>query len=183
MSSQWSARSFSLATIALLSLLLALSPQARAEVTQRDLQVASRALGFMEPPFTGALRLGIVYAPDRPVSSRQARQIAAMMSSGMSTGNITLMPVLVQLSEVDDATVDLFLLTSNLGEVGSGQFREAWLARGIPCLTTDIEQVRAGNCLLGIRSSPKVEILLNSRTAARVGVTFASVFRMMIVEL
>lgn len=183
MNNRWSAGSFSLVPVALLSVLLVFSPLARAEVTQRDLQVASRALGFMEPPFTGTLRLGIVHAPDRPVSNRQARQIESTLSSGLSIGNITLTPVLVPLSEVGGANVDLFLLTGNLGDDGSEQFRDAWLARGIPCLTMDIDQVRAGNCLLGIRSSPKVEILLNSQMADRIGVTFASVFKMMIVEL
>lgn len=167
---------------ALLLVLLLFPILAQADVTQRDLQVASRALGFVEPPFTGTVRLGIVYTPEHPVSDRLARQTESLMSSGLSIGNIRLVPVLVPLSNIGDADVDIFLLTGNLDE-GNERFREAWLARGIPCLTTDIPQVRAGNCLMGIRSSPRVEILVHKASADSIDLTFASVFRMMIVEL
>ena len=40
-----------------------LSAPAHAEVTPVDLQIAARALGFMERPLSGNVRLGIVFDP------------------------------------------------------------------------------------------------------------------------
>jgi hypothetical protein len=50
-------------------------------------------------------------------------------------------------------------------------------------VTTDLNQVRDGVCLMGVRSSPKVQIVVNRAAANASGITFATVFRVMITEI
>lgn len=161
---------------------VAATAPATADVTLTDIQVAARALSFMESPPSGNVRVGIVYDPSETRTSRQARQLRAMLDGGLRVGNLELEPTMVSVDQAAEADVDVFFLTEHLGEA-AGRVAEASNNRGIPCATTDIEQVRNGLCALGIRSAPKVEILVNRSAADKSGTTFATAFRLMINEL
>src|SRR5690606_16577584 len=88
---------------------------AYAEFSVQHLQIAARALSFLEKPMVGETRAGIVYDPANPQSESQARLLAGYMSSGMRVGNIVLKPVLIPLDRASRANVDFFLLTDKLG--------------------------------------------------------------------
>lgn len=166
----------------LLAAMAAVASTASADVTLTDVQVAARALSFMESPPSGNVRVGIVYDPDESRTGRQAGALQTMLAGGLRVGNLELEPTLVSLERAAEADVDVFLLTENVGAAAE-RVAEASTRRGIPCATTDIEQVRNGLCALGIRSTPKVEILVNRAAAERSGTTFATAFRLMIKEL
>ncbi len=155
---------------------------ASAEVTVTDLQVMARALSFMERAPSGVIDIGIVHVPSNPASLRQAREIQSTMGNGMRVGNLTMRPVLVPLGSAGNAGVDLFLLTEHLGPAATPLAAIA-ADRRMPCVTVDLEQVREGACVIGIRSRPRVEILVNRSAAGDSGVAFATAFRMMVTEL
>jgi ABC-type uncharacterized transport system substrate-binding protein len=155
---------------------------AHAEITVTDLQVAARALSFVENPLSGAVRVGIVYASGSPRSVQQAEALRDMLGNGLRAGNLELRPVMVESKEAANANVDLFFLTEHVATDGT-QLSSASMKKQIPCVTTDVGQVRNGACIMGVRSRPKVEILVNRAAAAASGVTFATVFRVMITEI
>jgi ABC-type uncharacterized transport system substrate-binding protein len=161
----------------------ALAPvSGRADVTLTDLQIAARALSFMEDPLTGTVRVGIVHAPTNARSARQAEDLRSMLAGGLQVGSLELRPVMVRLDEAQVADVDLFFLTEYLNphEV---PLSAVSAARRIPCVTTDIAQVQSGACIMGVRSAPKIEILVNRAASIASGMAFATVFRVMITEL
>jgi hypothetical protein len=166
---------------ALLLVLAGVTP-AYAEVTLRDLQIVARTMGFLDPPLTGEVRVGIIHDPGQPASLEQALAIANLMGSGLRSGNLVLRPELVALPDAMTAQVRFFLLPGALGNNASA-LQLATKNRQLPCLTTDLDQVRAGNCTIGIQSLPKVEILVNRQEAVAREMKFATVFRMMITEL
>jgi ABC-type uncharacterized transport system substrate-binding protein len=145
-----------------------------------DVQVAARALSFMERPVNGPLRVGILYAPNSAQSTQQARELQQMLGSGLRAGKIELRPQLVRVGEASSAGVDLFFLTEF---VGSDAALEAAKATKLPCVTTDMAQVESGACVMGVRSQPKVQIVVNRAAAERADVRFATIFRVMITEL
>lgn len=158
-------------------LLMLMSTGVYADVTQRDIQVAARALNFMEPPFNGEVVMGIVFDPANNRSRDQADAIRNMLGDGLTSGNLRLVPELVPVAEVANARVNLFFLTEFLGDISQ-------LSVGrLPCVTVDIAQVRDGFCAMGIQSVPKIEIVVNQDAAAKSGKQFASVFRMMVREI
>lgn len=171
-----------LACPCMMACLLLPAHAAHAEVTARDLQIVARTLGFLDPPLTGEVDVGIVFDAGSTRSSNEAQSINRLLGSGLTVGNLRLKPVLVPLARAASANVHFFLLAEASGE-GTDQLRPVVQNRQLPCLTTDLEQVRNGNCAVGIQSAPKVEILVNREAAAASGVGFASVFRMMIKEL
>ncbi len=152
-----------------------------AEMTPTDLQIAARALSFMERPLAGSVRVGILYAPDNPRSVREAEALRDLLAAGQKAGKLELTPSLVGIHDVAAAKVDLFFLA---GFVSVAAANGAGIsALKVPCVTTDIAQVEGGACLMGVRSSPKVQIMINRAAARATGVTFATVFRVMITEI
>jgi ABC-type uncharacterized transport system substrate-binding protein len=158
-----------------------ISTPVAAEVTPTDLQVAARALSFMEKPFAGAVRVGILYSPGSPDSVREAEALRALLGEGMKIGKLELKPALVPTSEASAASVDLFFLTEFVAAADANAAGIAALKR--PCVTTDFAQVQSGACLMGVRSAPKVQIVVNRAVARDTGVEFATVFRVMITEI
>lgn len=155
---------------------------ALAEVTAQDLQITARTLGFLDPPSTGTIRMGLLYDAGNSRSAQQAEEVRRLLDRGLAVGNLKLQPVLVDLPDAGGADVHFFFLTDSIGERGH-VLQSVLATRKLPCLTTDLEQVRAGICAVGIQSAPKVEIFVNRAAASASNVRFASVFRMMVIEL
>jgi hypothetical protein len=147
-----------------------------------DLQVAGRALGFLDKPLSGDVQVGIVYAPNSPQSVQAAEALRSQMGDGLKIGNSTLRPLLVPLAEVAHVNAGLLFLTPGTG-AEANVLTQVIQAKHIACITTDIAQVQAGRCAIGIRSQPRIEIIVNRAAAAASGTSFSTVFRMMITEI
>jgi ABC-type uncharacterized transport system substrate-binding protein len=155
---------------------------AYADITTMDLQVAARALSFLDDPMTGRVRVGIVYSPDSPRSRSQAEQVGADMSDGLKVGNVVLVPILVPIDEATAADVDLFLLTEHMPPTDD-RLAGVSRSRQIACITTDLDQVRKGTCAIAVQSRPKIEIVVNRDAAIGSGLKFATAFRVMVTEI
>src|ERR1700677_2376308 len=108
--------------------LVLLCAGARAQFTLNDLQIAGRALGFLEKPLSGDVKAGIVYAPDDPRSVAEADALKDLLGQGLRVGNVRLVPVLVPVAELSRADVALFFLTT--GMTGAAT---KWVAAGAGC--------------------------------------------------
>lgn len=168
--------------VAVASLMLADLP-AQADVTSTDVQVVARALSFISDPLSGTVRVGIVYSESSARSLREARSLRSILGDGFRIGNIELMPVLIEAAAARTADVDLFFLTEFLSEEQTPQLMADSTGRRILCVTTDLAQVRSGACVMGVRSQPKVEVIVNRAAAAASDIEFSTVFRVMITEL
>jgi ABC-type uncharacterized transport system substrate-binding protein len=154
----------------------------RADIGSGEMLVIGRALSFLQKPMTGEITVGIVYSSANAESVREADLARSVLASGLTVGNLTLKAQSIPIAEIARAHVDLLFLTSGLGSAAQA-VQTVSSARQIPCATTDIIQVRNGLCALGIRSEPRVEILVNRAAAAASGTAFSTVFRMMITEI
>jgi hypothetical protein len=165
----------------MVSVALAALPAA-AEVSDTTLLVAARALSFLQHPLQGEVMVGIVYLPGNAQSALEARQLEAFMQDGFRAGTLVLRPRLIRLDELAGSDVGLYFLTSELGPAAASLAQ--WnRSRHIPCVTIDIAQVKDGNCAMGVRALPRVEILVNRAAAAATGMTFSEAFRVMITEM
>jgi hypothetical protein len=155
---------------------------AAAEDSATTLLVAVRALSFLQHPLQGEVIVGIVYQPGNAQSALEAKQLDAMMEDGFRAGQLVLRPRLIALDELANSNVGLYFLTSDLGHAAAA-LAQLDRSRKIPCVTTDIVQVQDGNCAMGVRALPRVQILVNRAAAAASGMTFSEAFRVMITEL
>jgi hypothetical protein len=155
---------------------------AAAAVSDTTLLVAVRALSFLQHPLQGEVIVGIVYQPVNAQSLLEAKQLDELMGDGFRVGQLVLRSRLITLDELSNSNVGLYFLTSRLGTAASA-LAKLNSSRKIPCVTTDIDQVRAGNCAMGVQALPRVEILVNRAAAAASGMSFSEAFRVMITEL
>lgn len=169
------------AALVLAAVAVTLSSPARAGIDEQQLQIAARALSFMQNPPAGAVQVGIVYDPKSPQSAAEATALQQILERDPKTGNFVMQPLLLKPEEAGSAQVGLFLLTDGVG-AGAMQLAGATRAKHVPCVTGDLAQVKDGACAIGVRSNPRVEILVNSATAAASGVVFSTAFRMLITE-
>jgi len=163
-------------------LVVLLAPPAHAQMTMADLQIAARALSFMEHPLSGTVRLGIIYVPGDEASIRQADDVARLLGSGLKVGNLTITPVRVPVDQAGTAPVDLFFLPEGIGNQAL-PVSAASRKRKLTCITLDIKQVENGFCVLGVQSLPKVRIYVNRAASNACNASFVTVFLMMVTEV
>jgi hypothetical protein len=155
---------------------------AKAQMTIADLQIAARALSFMERPLSGTVRMGIVYIPGDAVSEAEAENAVQLLGSGLKAGNLLFTPVRVALKDASTAVVDLFFLPDGMGD-RSAPVAAAAEKKKLVCVTLDISQVEKGACVLGVQSKPKVRIFVSRAAAIATRSSFVTVFLMMVSEI
>ena len=69
---------------------LAAAASVHADVTTTDLQVAARALTFMEEPLNGTIRVGILHSPSDARSMQDAQALRTLIGRGMRVGTVEL---------------------------------------------------------------------------------------------
>lgn len=162
---------------------IALSPIARAEVTQKDLQVLGRSLGFVKSSGSTGTKLVVVVDPKKPLSVSDADTVLTLISGGLKSGSRTLTPSIVKIDDLAAVgDVAAFLLTSSM-KGDAGQIKNIAKDRHIPCATNDVSLVQNGSCAIGVTTEPKVEIMINKSVAADDGITLDDAFKMLITEI
>lgn len=149
---------------------------AEAGFTAKDAQILGRILGFLDPAPPTSVTLALVY--DSPASQKQAEALAGQIAG--KAGNFTLVPKAVKISDIAASGAQAMLLMDG---VSGGAVTEAVKTKHIPCFTSDSALVKAGSCLISIKTEPKVEILVSGTLQKASGVGFGAAFRMMITEV
>ena len=155
-------------------------------MTPKDLAVAARSLAFLSQRTAGELRTVIIYAPDQEASRREAEAIAALLAGGLGAGRSRLVvsaPVLIpanNLSALENK--DVAFVTGSLGP-WHASIAEATARRHIVSVTNDLSCVTSGSCVLGVRSEPRVQVIINRKLADRSSIDFAPGFRLLVTEL
>jgi hypothetical protein len=151
-----------------------------ASVSDKDLLVLGRAASFLLPPPVNGDVVAIAYAESDAASRQDAEAIAALIGDGLRVGDAVLRAKLVPVGAL--GTEHCALVIAAAGANGP-QLSAASHAVHALCVTTELAAVQAGLCALGIRSAPRVEILLNHTALTATGIEFSAAFRMMIHEI
>lgn len=158
-----------------------LAPLAAHADAAKDLQIAGRALTFLENGPTGKATLGVVFDPSKPASVAEKNAVMAALGAGMSAGALTLVGKPVEAGDVAGVSgvAALFITTG----VSAGPVGAAAKSKKLITIGSDMSCVTSGACVMGASADPKVEIVVNRAAAAAVGAVFKAAFRMMIREV
>jgi hypothetical protein len=169
-----------LAAVGAVAVLAIAAPSAIADPA-KDLQVAARALGFLESAPTGNVVLGIVFDPGKPATVAERDALMAALGAGISAGDMKITGTPIEASKVGGASgvAALYLTTGvNYAEVGAAASGKKLLT-----ISGDKACAQAGSCVMSVVTSPAVEITVNHNAATAVGASFKAAFRMMIHEV
>jgi hypothetical protein len=149
-------------------------------LTEADVRLMVRVLGFLRPAPRNDGTIAIVYDAADPASWSRARTIASYFGTGLKAGNATLTARVVSVDGLSNGGFVAIIapggVTADLTGPGPG-------LTNIPCLTGDLALVREGHCTLAVRSYPRPDVTLSRAAAAKSGINFASAFLMMINQL
>lgn len=149
--------------------------------TQKDLQVAVRALTFLEKAPTGTVVMGVVFDPSKPASVAEKNTVMSTIGGGYSAGGLTVTAKAVEAGAVGSVSgVSVLFVT---GGVAYGAVGAAAKGKNLITIGSDTACATSGGCAISVSADPKVEIVVNRAVASAVGATFKAAFRMMIREI
>src|SRR5262249_14147169 len=130
-----------------------------------------------------ANKIAIIYNPADAGSVRSAETAQQRMGASFKAGPRTLAVVLVAVTELDTLRdVAVLFAAAELG-ADVAKVAAASQASKAPCVTDDLELVKRATCAVGVRTSPKVQIMVNKALTAAVGLTLDPAFKMLITEV
>ena len=155
------------------------TPAAAQSVSERELQILTRAASFIRPELPSTASVAIAFEDGNAASRMDAEAIAAAFGTERRSGALVLRPELVT---TDVLAQTKFSIVIAAVHANSPKVLAATRTARALCVTSELAAVREGLCAMTIQSGPRVEILLNHEAAATAGVSFAVAFRMMIRE-
>lgn len=164
---------------AFIALAVLLPPaSALAETSAKDMAVASRALGFLEPRLSGTTPVTIFYEAGDGASEADARAIR----SGIANGNgATFQSRLASSSDIGAlAGAKVVFLAAGIRNQPA-IFAAAARQRALT-ISSDMGCVKAGRCVIGVRAQPAVEIIVSRAAREASNVNFSRAFLMLVKE-
>lgn len=147
----------------------------------KDLQVAARALTFLENGPSGKAVVGVVFDPSKPASVAEKNAVIAALGAGLSAGGLTLVGKPVEAGGVSGVSgVQALFLTKGVDYGAVGGVAKS---KKLITISSDPACAQSGGCVMSVATEPKVDITVNRATAAATGVSFKAAFRMMIKEI
>jgi hypothetical protein len=143
-------------------------------LSQKDVQIIAKAIGFLEPAPSGTATVAIVYTD--AASKQAATTIAGYFGGGLQAGGATLKSRVV--TPADLAAGGFLAIIAPDGAI-AGQVSAAAKAQHALCVTADEAAVQSGACAMAVKTTPSVEIIVNKAAAAAAGVGFGSAFLLM----
>lgn len=169
-------------TILLVAALLGLMTMtAVAEPGREEIVVIARTLGFLTPPPTGTIEIGLVYPDGSEVGRAEAYRIAAAIGSSFAVDSLTLVPRPVTVTEAERAALPVLILTQAALPQGSTLAR-VLAGRKILTASTDLASIEARQTVIAVRARPRIEIFVNQAVAKEAGLQFSAAFRMFVQE-
>jgi hypothetical protein len=159
----------------LLTAIMISGAQAQAATLTRDLQVIARAVGFVSGLPRGAVDVAVVDGPG-------ADALIAATGRGIAAGGMMLNPRRVSVSALAASGARVIIVPEGQ-DASHNAIAAAARALNAVTLSTDMGCVRSDRCVVGVSTSPRVEIVVSRAAAKAAGVSFSQAFRVMIREI
>jgi hypothetical protein len=153
---------------------------ALAETNPRNIAVATRAVGFMVPKLAGVTPVAVVHAAGDSASEADANQIARALSSA-SVNGLIFKPQLVASNDLGAISRVKVVFVASRTPNQAAVFNAASKAHAVT-ISFDMGCVAAGHCIVGVRTSPKVEIVVSRAARQASGINFSQAFLMLVTE-
>ena len=148
-----------------------------------NVPVATRIVSFVQPQPQRQIDAAIIVDPANRDSERDAAAIEEAIGSGLTVGQATLRVRRVRtdaLAKLSGAQVAF--VTAGL-QGSYPQIAAATARQSILTISADPDCVKDARCVVGISSTPRVQITINRAAARAAKIRFASAFLMLVQEI
>jgi hypothetical protein len=127
-------------------------------------------------------RFGIIYDVRSKESVEDAKAILNWMISDEGPSRTKLVPVMVDIRELDDRRdVRASFIAAGM-EANYEQIFRYSQKNKVLTISADLSCVRLGHCAVGVNSLQRVEVQVNRQVTLLCGIDFVEAFRMMVTE-
>jgi len=155
-------------------------PAGADEVSLADLKAATRSLGFLQnPPRASTFVVGIVYSSDSSNGKSLSQQAAERIRTLAGPNDVGMKAEAVAVGDLANRADRLDALYLIPGTAGSAIVDVA-RRKHLLVMSNDPTCLDQHSCMLMVRDTGRVEIVMDSALAQSAGVTFSSVFAMMV---
>lgn len=145
-----------------------------------NVPVAVRVLSFVQPPQTGAVPVAVLFVPGNETSEAEAEAIDRATRASSSTGIRTRRVPVAAMGSLSGYKVAF--VTKGL-RAEQGGIAEAAVRSSVLTISSDPTCVQQAHCVVGIATSPKVQITVNRAAARAAKIRFGSAFLMLVKEI
>jgi hypothetical protein len=153
--------------------ILALVSSAAQAATDKDVQLLSKAIHFVEGGI--GKEVAVIFDAASPDSVSDADTVMGLLAASGLTGSK------VSVSSIGGASARVLYISKGLKGSWDSVSRAAVDGKKLT-VTLDSECVKAAKCILAVQSAPSVEIRVNKAASASAGIGFGAAFKMMIKE-
>ena len=150
--------------------------------TIKDLKIGVHVIDFVTNLPTGRTGIGIAYDSRNRESLEDAQQILDTLLSPALHLPPGSRPLLIDIRDLDGSVPLRAVVVADRMKPYYDQLAEFGRTSRTLVISSDIECARAGKCTVGIASTPRVEVIVNTRQAQSSGIQFSEAFRMMVTE-
>ncbi|GER08060.1 hypothetical protein GCM10007972_10010 [Iodidimonas muriae] len=165
------------------ALLFIATPLTASATSEKDLQVAARALSFVSNMPAGSVDTAVLYDPANAASKSDAEAIHAYLAAHPAAGKAKLAPRLVAADDLSSLSSAKVAFIAEGASAYTAAIAQTAQSSGIVTLSSDLACVQGGHCVVGIASAPRVEIFVSRAAKDAVGASFASAFLMLVSEI
>jgi len=153
---------------------------AYAEVSEKDLKIISRTVSFLESVTSPTVLMAVIEESANPNSVKDADKIIAFFTANAKAGKKNLVAQKVSASDLYPLKeVDVVFIPSGLEAFHEAIGQQAVTLK-ILAVSTDDNCVKNNHCATSVKSTPRVEILVNQALAEQSGIKFNSAFLMLV---
>ena len=150
---------------------------------QKDLAVGLKTLPLLTNKLSGTAVAAVVFDPANPASKSDADAIKAALDGGMKAGDVAISGVLVPVSDLSKLASAKIAFVAQGTSSSFDKIASAASSNGVLTISTDLDCVKGGKCVLGVVSSPSVEIYYNKAAGDAAKVTFSPAFTMLVKQI
>lgn len=136
---------------AIAALMVLAAPLVAQADTQKDLQIAVRALTFLEKAPSGSAVMGVVFDPSKPGSVAEKNAVMAALGGGYSAGGLTVTGKAIEAGSVGSASgVTALFVTTGVAYSAVGA---AAKGKNLITIGSDTACATSGGCAIRDRKS------------------------------
>jgi hypothetical protein len=163
---------------------LALTAVPAGATDQKDLVVGLKTFPLLDNKITGTAAAAIIFDPANPSSKADADSIkAAMGATAWPVAGVTLTPLMIPVSELAKLSQAKVAVVAQGTSASFGAIATAASSAGVLTMSTDLDCVKGGKCILGIVSNPTVEIYYSKAAGDAAKITFSPAFTMLVKQI
>lgn len=166
-----------------LGLCLTSPAHAAGDISLADLKAAIRSLGFLQNlPRNDAFVVGVIYAPGSPDNKSLGQQTAERIRTIPGPTDAGLRAEVISANDLAQypGHIDALFLVPGIAPATAAGIADTARRKHLLVMSNDPSCFDQRCCMLMVRAGSRVDIVLDTALASSAGVSFSSVFAMMV---